>query len=474
MKLVATTPSAALALLLACLSATATATLAAASAAPNAAPAATTAPRANVAGFTFIRSLGGIDEYRLDANGLQVLVKPDHSAPVASFQVTYHVGSRNEVTGTTGSTHLLEHLMFKGSTHFNDPAGNSVKQYLGAHGAAFNATTSYDRTNYFATLGANDLEGYVAIEADRMRNLWLHDADKQTEMTVVRNEFERGKNNPNTFLREEVQAAAFIAYPYHHSTIGWKSDIEKVSVDQLRAFYDIFYWPNNATVTFVGDIDPTVALTLTKKYYGAIPPSPHPIPEVVTEEPAQTGARRVTVSMPGEVGTVEIAYKVPGAVDADLPALDVLGDVLFSGKNSRLYRALVDTNLALNAGAGVANYRAAGLFEVTASPTPGVAHDQVEKILLAEIDKVKTDGVTPDEVTQVIHQHHAQQAYGRDGTAAVVAQLNEWISAGDWTQYIRYDEALARVTPADVQRVAKQYLNVKQSTTGWYVPESSK
>jgi zinc protease len=202
-----------------------------------------------------MQSLGGIDEYRL-ANGLQVLVKPDHSAPVATFQVTYHVGSRNEVTGTTGSTHLLEHLMFKGSTHFNDPAGNSVKQYLGARGAAFNATTFYDRTNYFATLGASDLEGYVTIEADRMRNLWLHDADKQAEMTVVRNEFERGKNNPNTFLGEEVQAAAFIAYPYHHSTIGWKSDIEKVSVEQLRAFYDTFYWPNNATVTFVGDIDP--------------------------------------------------------------------------------------------------------------------------------------------------------------------------------------------------------------------------
>ena len=440
----------------------------------TASAASTATVRANVAGFTFMRSLGGIDEYRLDANGLQVLVKPDHSAPVATFQVTYHVGSRNEVTGATGSTHLLEHLMFKGSTHFNDPAGNSVKQYLGAHGAAFNATTFYDRTNYFATLGSSDLEGYVAIEADRMRNLWLHDADKQAEMTVVRNEFERGKNNPNTYLGEEVQAAAFIAYPYHHSTIGWKSDIEKVSVEQLRAFYDTFYWPNNATVTFVGDIDPAAALTLTKRYYGVIPPSPHPIPEVVTEEPEQTGARRVTVNMPGEVGSIEIAYKVPGAVEADLPALDVLGDVLSEGKNSRLYRALADNNLALGTNAGVASYRAAGLFEVTASLTPGVAHDKVEKILLTEIERVKTGGVTPDEVTQVIHQHHAQQAYDRDGTAAVVAELNEWISAGDWTQYIRYDDAVSRVTPADVQRVAKQYLNVKQSTTGWYVPEPSK
>jgi zinc protease len=437
-----------------------------ASAAPAAAP--------GVAGFTFVQSAGGIDEYRCDANGLQVLVKPDHSAPVTSFQVTYHVGSRNEVTGTTGSTHLLEHLMFKGSEHFNDPAGNSVKQYLGARGATFNATTYFDRTNYYATLGSADLEGYIAIEADRMRNLWLHDADKQAEMTVVRNEFERGKNDPNTLLREEVQAAAFIAYPYHHSTIGWKSDIEKVSVGQLRAFYDTFYWPNNATVTFVGDIEPAAALSLVKKYYGAIPSSPHPIPDVVTEEPEQTGARRITVNKPGKIGSIEIAYKVPGALDKDIPALDVLGDVLFSGKNSRLYRALVDQNLALRAGAGLESMRAAGLFEITASLSPGVAHETVEKIILAEIEKLKASGATADEVSQVIHQHHAAQAYGRDGTAAVIGQLNEWISAGDWTQYIRYDDALARVTPADVQRVANQYLTVKQSTTGWFVPEASK
>src|SRR5580704_12346608 len=254
-------------------------------------------------GFSNVKSLGGIDEYRLDSNGLQVLLMPDHSAPVVSFNVTYRVGSRNEVTGTTGSTHMLEHLMFKGSVHFNDPAGNSVKQYLGARGAEFNATTSYDRTHYFATLGSRDLEGYVAIEADRMRNLWLHDADKQAEMTVVRNEFERGKNDPNNVLQEEVRAAAFIAYPYHHPVIGWKSDIEKVSVEQLRSFYDTFYWPNNATVSIVGDIEPAAALALVMKYYGAIPRSPHPIPEVVTEEPEQTGARRVTVNKPGELGS---------------------------------------------------------------------------------------------------------------------------------------------------------------------------
>src|SRR5450755_3375777 len=163
------------------------------------APAAAPQPVA-AAGFTFVKSLGGIDEYHLDANGLTVLLVPDHSAPVVTFQVTYRVGSRNEVTGTTGATHILDHLMFKGSENFNDPAGNSIKQYLEAVGAGFNANTSFDRTTYFGTLGTGHLDGYVAIEADRMRHLWLHEADRQAEMTVVRNEFERGENDPVSAL----------------------------------------------------------------------------------------------------------------------------------------------------------------------------------------------------------------------------------------------------------------------------------
>ena len=182
--------------------------------APAAAPSA--AAPAAVAGFSYVKSLGGIDEYKLDSNGLTVLLVPDHSAPVVTFQVTYQVGSRNEVTGTTGATHILEHMMFKGSENFNDPKGNSVKQYLERVGGQFNASTSFDRTNYFATIGRESLEGYVAIEADRMRHLWLHEADRQSEMTVVRNEYERGKNDPDNVLMEEVTDAAYVALPYHH------------------------------------------------------------------------------------------------------------------------------------------------------------------------------------------------------------------------------------------------------------------
>src|SRR5580698_5925080 len=231
-------------------------------------------------GFSYVKSLGGIDEYRLDSNGLQVLLMPDHSAPVVTFNVTYRVGSRNEVTGSTGSTHLLEHLMFKGSEHYNDPAGNSIKQYLERVGGAYNATTYLDRTNYFATVGRDALEGYVAIEADRMRNLWLHESDRQSEMTVVRNEYERGKNDPDNVLVEEVTAAAYVALPYHHPTIGWRSDIEHVPISKLRDFYDTFYWPNNATVSVIGDLEPAATLGLVKKYYGVYPHSPAPIPAI--------------------------------------------------------------------------------------------------------------------------------------------------------------------------------------------------
>jgi zinc protease len=436
-----------------------------AAAAPTQASAPTT-----VAGFTYLKSLGGIDEYRLDSNGLIVLLVPDHSAPVVTFQVTYRVGSRNEVTGTTGATHILEHMMFKGSEGFNDPKGNSVKQFLERVGGQFNATTSFDRTNYFATIGRESLEGYVAIEADRMRHLWLHEADRQSEMTVVRNEYERGKNDPDNVLMEEVTAAAYEALPYHHPTIGWKSDIEHIPITRLREFYDTFYWPNNATVTVIGDLEPGATLSLIKKYYGVYPASPAPIPTIYTEEPAQSGERRVTIRRPGELGTVVIAHKVPNGRDADQPALDMLDAILSSGKNARLYRALVDQGLALNAGAGTDLHHDLSLHTMYAVLAPGAAHAQVEKALLAEIAKVKANGVTAVEVERVKQQYIARDAYKRDGTAAIAGEVNEWIAVGDWTLYVTFPQKVQQVTPADVQRVAKEYLKEDQSTTGWFIP----
>ena len=227
---------------------------------------------ATPSGFTHVRTEGEISEYRLDANGLTVLLLPDHSAPAVTMMVTYRVGSRNESYGTTGSTHLLEHLMFKGTQDHNRQAGTGFDQLLERTGAITNATTSQDRTNYYETVGSQDLELAVQLEADRMRNLRLREDDRRPEMTVVRNEYELGENNPSEALEKEMWAVAYLAHPYHHSTIGWHSDFEKVPIEKLRAFYDTYYWPNNATVTIIGDFETAAALGARKKILRRDPP----------------------------------------------------------------------------------------------------------------------------------------------------------------------------------------------------------
>jgi zinc protease len=306
-----------------------------------------------------------------------------------------------------------------------------------------------------------------------MRNLWLREADRQSEMTVVRNEFERGKNNPTTLLVEEVTAAAYQALPYHHPTIGWRSDIEHVPIEKLREFYDTFYWPNNATIAVAGDFEPAAMLGLVRKYYGAIPPSPKSIPPLYTEEPEQSGPRRVTVKRPGELGTIVIAHKVPNALSVDQAPLEVLDQILSGGKNGRLYRALVDKGLALYAGAGTNVSHDMSLHLLYASLAPNAGHADVEKALLAEVEAIRSNGVTAAEVERVKRQTRAEEAYKRDGTAGIISELNESIADGDWTLYVRFVDAVERVTAADVQRVAKAYLNEDKSTTGWFVPTNA-
>ena len=425
-----------------------------------------------VEGFTYVKSRGGIDEYTLDANGLQVLLIPETSAPVITFMVTYHVGSRNEVTGTTGSTHLLEHLMFKGSVNYNRDKGNSVDQLLSRTGAQFNATTYLDRTNYYENLGSDQLAMVVGMEANRMRNLLLRESDRRPEMTVVRNEFERGENNPIQSLIKEIFAAAYVAHPYHHNTIGWRSDIEKVTIEKLREFYDTFYWPDNATVTLVGDFQSAEALGLIKQHYGVITRAPRPIPQVYTEEPEQTGPRRVVVKRPGQLGVVAIAHKSPAATHPDFPALAILGSILGDGKNSRLYRELTDKNLSTGVFTGPFALRDPSLHFTFIPLAPGASHEQVEKIAVDEVEKLKQHGVTATEVQAAIAKALADSAYQRDGSFAIAGKINEFIAAGDWTLYVTLDEALQQVTPADVLRVANKYLNVDQSTTGWFIPQT--
>lgn len=423
-----------------------------------------------VDGFSYVKTVGDISEYKLEANGLDVLLMPEHSAPVVTFMVTYHVGSRNEVTGSTGSTHLLEHLMFKGGPNYNDAKGNSIKQYLESIGGQYNATTWLDRTNYYAEVGSEHLAGYMAIEADRMRNLWIRESDRQTEMTVVRNEFEIGENEPSQALDKEIFAAAYIAHPYHHPTIGWRSDIEKVPIEKLRAFYDTFYWPDNATVSIIGDFDPAQGLALVKKFYGGYPRAPHPIPQVYTEEPDQSGPRRVTLRRAGELGVVGVSYKSPAGTSPDYPTLAVLGTILSSGKTSRFYRALTDKSLTTSVSAEPAFNHDPSLFQIYAYLAPNAKHEDVEKIILEEIEKVKTTGVTDAEVATAVGKISAATAYARDGSFQIASVLNEDIAAGDWTLYFSIPEAVKKVTADDVKRVADTYLDLNRSTTGWFIP----
>ena len=291
--------------------------------------------------FEHIRESGGVKEYKLKANDLTVLLMEDHSAPVATFMVTYHVGSRNEAVGHTGATHLLEHLMFKGSEKYNKDNGNSIWKVLQDVGAQINATTWFDRTNYFELLPKEHLDRAVSIEADRMRGAFIRDEDRQPEMTVVRNEYERGENDPFEVLDKNIWATAYQAHPYHHPTIGWRADIENISTDRLKEFYNTFYWPNNATATVIGDFSVEEILDLVWKSFGKIPRSPNTIPVMYTEEPPQEGLRRVEVKRVGEAPIVGVAHKSPEGSHRDTYPLHILGSILGSGKSSRFYRKLL-------------------------------------------------------------------------------------------------------------------------------------
>ena len=427
---------------------------------------------AQIPGVPFVRKVGPISEYRLDSNQLRILLLPEKSAPVVTFMVTYHVGSRNEVTGTTGATHLLEHLMFKGTEKFDRSKGMGFDQVLERAGAETNATTWLDRTNYFATVPTNALPLLVEVEADRMRNLALREDDRRPEMVVVRNEFERGENEPRNALDKELWSAAFQAHPYHHDTIGWRSDIEKVPIAKLREFYDTFYWPDNATVTVIGDFDPGAALGEIQKHYGAIPKAPHAIPQLYTEEPEQTGPRRVMVKRGGELGVVAIAHKTPAATHADWPAVQVLSAILALGKTSRCYRALTDKNIAAEVTGQLGFTHDPSLHITTADITPGTKHEEAERKLIAEIERIKKNGVTAGEVQTAVAKMLAERAYARDGSFAQAEQINECIAVGDWTLYVSLEEKFKALTAADIKRVANAYFVEKHSVTGWFVPSS--
>ncbi|KAB1067845.1 insulinase family protein [Tamlana haliotis] len=420
--------------------------------------------------FTKIQALNGIEEYQYGPNDMNILLVQDNSAPVVTVQIVYRVGSKHEVTGNTGSTHLLEHLNFKGTPTFNKKNGNAIFTMLQGIGARMNATTWNDRTNYYETIPSDQLELALHIEADRMRNSLLLEEDKASEMTVVRNEFERGESNPSRLLNKEIWATAYMAHPYHHSTIGWRSDIENMPIETLRNFYNTYYWPNNATLTIIGDFEKSNLFTLIDKYFSAIPKAPHDIPQPYTTEPEQHGPRRIVIKKQGQQGLVSIGYKIPGRMHDDLPALTVLGQILGSGTSSLINKTFIDTGIALYGFASPSQFQEVGLFSISLGFTPNKKHEALNTQLLDMIEKVKTEGVSQKDVDRIVSKLTAQTLLSRDGSGSIAGQLTEAIAGGDWTDYINGIERLKKVTASHVQQVAKTYLVENQSTTGYFIP----
>lgn len=396
----------------------------------------------------------------------------DLSTPVATFMVTYHVGSRNEALGYTGSTHLLEHLMFKGSRNYNKENGTAIWDELQSIGAQINATTWNDRTNYFEVVPSEHIEKAISIEADRMRFSFLRDEDRQPEMTVVRNEYERGENSPFDVLDKNIWATAYQAHPYHHSTIGWRSDIENVSTERLKEFYDVYYWPNNATATIIGDFQKDTTLSLIAKYFGEHKKSDHEIPKVYTEEPLQEGPRRIVVKRSGQSGITAVAHKTPPGLDVDMYVFQVLGKILCDGKSSRLYKKIVDQGLATSLFMYDFPFKDNGLFITYAFLTPDTDNQKVEDIILKEYNDIISNGVEDSEIMRAVAQIRASVAFSRDGSYAVASALNEAIAIGDWQFYTSYVEKIELVSAKDIKRVASKYLTEDQSTVGWFIPKN--
>ncbi len=424
-----------------------------------------------VPGITFIRELGGIREFRLDKNGLKILLARDLTSSVAGFMVTYHVGSRNEAIGYTGSTHLLEHLMFKGSTKFNKEKNTSLDRLLESKGAIINATTWFDRTNYYEVAPRDVLPLAIEIEADRMRTARITEKDRTQEMSVVWNEFERGENLPIEALDKQLWATAYQAHPYHHSTIGWRSDIENVSIERLQQFYDEYYWPNNATASVVGGFDEKETLTLIKKYFGAHTKSPRSFPPVYTKEPVQEGERRVEVRRSGSP-LIGIAHKIPEGNHQDVPALIMLSAILAEDKTSRLYRSLVDTAKATDVAVYCYQLFDPSLFMIYVTLAPATKHAEAERIVKETYMQIANKGVTNAELSRMRKLVRVETAGKRDGAYAFLSALNEDIATGDWTRFVTLPAKLMQVTSADIQRVAKKYLVDNQSTIGWFIDAS--
>ncbi len=412
-----------------------------------------------------IGSAFGIDEYRL-SNGLRVLYKREVAAPVAAVCVTFHVGSRNEAKGHTGATHILEHLLFKDSKKFNKTNGNAITNYLEWFGAYINATTWVDRTNYFELVPKERVAEALELEADRMRGSLFNDADLASEMTVVRNEYERSRNNPFELLDEEVMYKVFTKHPYRIPTIGLKEDIEGSTAKKLREFYDIFYWPNNATLSVFGDVSWREVRTHILKYFGPIPASPHAIPALMVKEPEQKNARSVSLKKHMGVSVAELSYKVPKGTHKDFPAIVLFSIIVAGGYSSRMQQKLVDTGLASEISAFCHALFDEGFTNFVAQ----CAHDIIPQAVVAamrkEIEAIGERGATKVELARARERILAEGSIWRDGVYNETMAVSESVAAGDWALAYKTEMAFLKITSADIKRVAKKYFSKSKETVG--------
>ncbi|HVF65883.1 MAG TPA: pitrilysin family protein [Casimicrobiaceae bacterium] len=411
----------------------------------------------------------GITEYRL-ANGLRVLLFPDASKATTTVNVTYLVGSRHENYGETGMAHLLEHLVFKGT-----PSFPGIFQELGRRGMRFNGTTSFDRTNYFETFSENDenLDWALRMEAERMTQSTFSKADLDTEMTVVRNEFESGENNPALVLWKRLQALAFDWHNYGNVTIGARSDVENVDIDRLRAFYRTYYQPDNAVLIVAGKFDAPKTLASIAKYFGAIPKPARELPKLYTQDPVQDGERTVVVRRVGSQKLVGVLYRTLPGAHPDMVAMDALGEIMSIAPSGRLYRALVEEKKAASVYAWTLSLADPGTIifgaQVPLNDSPEVARDAI-LATLAEVDKRP---ITDEEVARVKAQSLKSFDQTVNDPEKLAVALSEAIAVGEWRLFFLARDQWRKLTPADVQRVALAYLKPANRTIGMFIPDAT-
>jgi zinc protease len=412
-------------------------------------------------------------------NGLQVLVIPDHRTPVVTQMIWYKVGSADETPGKSGLAHFLEHLMFKGTA--KHPAGEFSKTVLQVGGNE-NAFTSTDYTGYYQRVPRDQLARMMEFEADRMTGLILQDENVLPERDVVLEEFNmRVANNPDARLTEQIMAALYLNHPYGRPVIGWRQEIEKLDREDALAFYKRFYAPNNAILIVAGDVEANEIRPLVEKFYGPIPAQPSiPAQRIRPQEPASTAPRTVTLSDPRvEQTNIRRYYLVPSSATAaagESAALDVLSQLMGTGANSYLYRALViDKPLAISAGAG---YQGTSLdpsqFQISVSPKPGVEFSQVEQAIEAVIADLKQNPPRAEDLERVKTQLIAEAIYAQDNQATMARWYGGALTSGLSIEDIRsWPDRIRAVTADQVREVARKWLDKNRSVTGYLIKDQA-